>query len=404
MFSIFFSFFLFFYFFLQHKRRSGYSPTTIILLVYLLSYMASVILRFCYDFREEIEIYDLGVLYLLLLLLLYFYPLLRLNDSPNVIFVPIFSTTKVLLAISTILSIYSVVFFSTSIGNLFSMNVSDVATARDDIDRATEYAKFGILNTIAGTIAMFYQFQMLLAFVYLVHKRKIDLLFIIALVGTMSYPLFVLSAIGRDGVLFWVMTFIMLYMFFYRFISHATNKKLVRIFVLISIVFAGIFVFITLGRFVVGYGKSMDLIESVFSYLGQGPIQFPDLLSIDVEPLFFSNYDDISIIGDKNALRLEEFGTVSYIFRTFVGSFYMYFGFWGSIFVAILVSLFVRVMCPGIRWNFGHIVFFVMYTNLLIQGVFYFRQYNSVGIFWICIMILLSLFFRLFKQDAIAKS
>ena len=216
---------------------------------------------------------------------------------------------------------------------------------------------------------------------------------VMVLLSSLSYPIFVLAYLGRDGILFWFFTFISYLLLFYRYLPVVVMKKLRKVAIVMSIPFVAVFLMITIGRFVVG-GSSGSVLYPILSYLGQGPVNFAELydtgvknmgLGSNIFPLFFASTEDVGYL-------LERYDIKTWVFKTFVYTVYTDFGVVLTLLIGVILLLLFRTFYKNDKlkcnMSFSFLVLFGLFFTVYSQGVFYFRQYNRVGNLFIVVMLL----------------
>ena len=395
-------FVVFLWFTIKIYRKKGLTPSFLLYALYTLSGFAAIVLVLFYDYGKNpyIEDYNGGVLFLLVALLLFLYPFMRINEN-NVksLTLPTKNVLYSLIVVMTILSWFSILYFVPIARSMFFINITDIASVRNMVARGEHpFIVETIFNTIAGTAASFYVLQLLFSFLLLIEKKKITGFAMVVLLSSLSYPIFVLAYLGRDGVLFWFISFLSFVLLFRNYLSAVVLKKLKRIALVMSVPFILIFLIITVGRFVVG-GDSDGVLYPILAYLGQGPINFAELYYTDVRymefgahmfPLFFSSTNEVNYL-------LERYDIKTWVFKTFVSSIYMDFGAVLTLLISVsLIMLFIffyrndKLKC---NLSFPTLILFSLFFTVYSQGVFYFRQYNRVGNLFIIVMILLAFVF-----------
>ncbi|MGB5118847.1 MAG: hypothetical protein WBO26_18135 [Providencia rettgeri] len=254
------------------------------------------------------------------------------------------------------------------------------------------------MNTLSGVVATFYTFTLYLFFVNIVRSGS-KFVSVSLFVGSFSYPTFVFSYFGRDGFIFWVLSFFSLYLIFSEFLDTNLKNKINRIFQFFVVFFLIVFLFISFARF-----KNLDnVLNFMLIYLGQQPYIFAEIFNFELTPrLGASSFPLIfDFIGDNynSDTYLNELGskvTLSWQFGTLLKEFYFDFGTIGNIVFLMLFFLLFSFFFVGKRanLNFFKLFLFFAYTQVIIQGVFYFRQYNDVGNLYLISLILLALSYR----------
>lgn len=403
-------FVVFLWFTIKIYRKKGLTPSFFLYALYTLSGFAAIVLVLFYDYGKNPYIgdYNGGVLFLLVALLLFLYPFMWINEN-NVksLTIPTKNVLQPLVVVMTILSWFSILYFIPIARSMLFVNIGDIASLRDMVARGEHpFIAETIFNTIAGTAASFYVLQLLFFFLLLLEKKKLTGFTVIVLFSSLSYPIFVLAYLGRDGVLFWFISFLSFVLLFRNYLSVIVLKKLKKIAFIVSVPFILIFLIITVGRFIVG-GDSDGVLYPILAYLGQGPVNFAELYYTDVRnmefgahifPLLFSPTEDVGYL-------LERYDIKTWVFKTFVSSIYMDFGSVLTLLIGVLLIILFRLFYQNDKLkcnlSFSTLILFSLFFTVYSQGVFYFRQYNRIGNLFIIMMLLLAFIFAFLPKKKI---
>ena len=125
-----------------------------------------------------------------------------------------------------------------------------------------------------------YVFALLLFFVYsIIGNNKLKC--ILLLISSVSEPLHILSYVGRDGVVFWLFSFIFLFLLFRPFMQKDMSKRILKYFGIGAAILMLPFLAISVSRFDstdAGTGGAM------ISYMGQSFVGGPAYMGIDDKP------------------------------------------------------------------------------------------------------------------------
>ena len=250
-----------------------------------------------------------------------------------------------------------------------------------------------IFNTIFAVISTLYFIPLVLYFYFL----KFDIypkLRGILLLSTLSYPLLTLCYAGRDGILFWAMNFVALYLLFRQDIRDKTaTKRMLRVVAILVSFFVVVFMVISLARF---GGSVKGPVYSFVNYMGQQSIHFSntfgmdywqgrgsmfsgvrEMLGIGVNKLDVSDYVNLGIMDEYN------------VFAFFVGQVVRYYGKFGALLFAFLFMLFTRHYATNYSKSGSVIDLLIVFMlfQIPMNGVFYYRQGIGNGdviytIFW----------------------
>lgn len=272
-----------------------------------------------------------------------------------------FQLRKIPENILILLQIYSIIFFLPHSINAFR---GDVNFNRENLsDTMAVLGSYGWMNTLAGVGAQLFVLSLVFSFVRMAPSGygfrnigRASILFITSL----SYPIYIMAYVGRDGVIFWVMTVLILYIIFYPHLSGMDRARLRRLAYIICLILFVPFASITASRF---FGEGQMGVGSLFQYFG-GQIQnFSDYSSfgrpltygVSSFPMFSSagcslldldcaNWDEIKPAVFKDYL---DAGIEPWLFGTFVNDFAGDFGLMGAFGVCAIFSLFVSRVCRG---------------------------------------------------------
>lgn len=407
---LFFCFIMCYSFYSLYKRK-GLTASTALYALYALSGISSVVLVYVYDYQMKPRITDYftGFVYLAIALLIYLYPFKKVRDNNFASFsMPKDSIFNLLAGGLCVVSLFSLLYFVPLAIQMLSVNVADVAEIRQMVAMGENpLIAETIYNTIAGTAASFYSVLLLFFFMAIIRRNKITLFAYLMLIGSFSYPAFVLAYMGRDGMLFWGFSFVFNYLLFRKFLPENLAKNLKKIAIRIGAVFGFAFVFITVGRFLVegiSDNAGKGVLYPFFNYMGQQSINFTELFSTDLRQMNYMQGILPLIFGEpmSKEMTLETYGLVSWVFRTFVNTIYTNFG----TILTLLIGLFLNILFSVVNrknttnFSFSFLILYTLFITIYSQGVFYFRLYNRVGNLYIIVMLVfafLALFFPVFR-------
>lgn len=383
---------LFFYAFAKNKNTISSFVIFLYFIVVVLSVPTAIVFN-----KPDYYVGDLsgGGVYFGLLLCLLLLPFLIVKEqSIMIVKLPNDRWLNILNFISIVLSFISIFyFFNVCLKVIFYDNLSGIRY--ELLSGGHPFISPGIINTMSGLSATFFTVPVFLFYISVIkNERKFvsSLLFL----SSLSYPLFVFAYFGRDGFLFWVMAHICACLLFQDFFSLGFGKKLRIAIILFGCVGLSFFMFITFTRF----GDFSESMLSILNYAGQAPINFIELFKIEVTPTygayefnlifrFFSDSDTAS----QFIYQLGDNVELSWVFGTMLKNMYIDFGFLGAILFLTTLSLIIAIsfMNDISVIRMPKLFFFYCYSQIVIQGVFYFRQYNDAGNFYILILILVAI-------------
>lgn len=271
---------------------------------------------------------------------------------------------------------------------------------------------FGIVNSLATLFANLFILMLLCAFLELIlckkgYKRRAVLL----LISSLSFIINILAFVGRDGFVYWLLSFLFAYFLLKEFLSKNIRKRIFFFFIIVVSIASIPFVLISLSRF----GAIKDTVDSFISYSGQQVVNFNDRYIINAIPRRgASNFPFVVTLLESIGFRINpvfdndliyysffQKGAVPWVFSTFIGSFLSDFGKVGTIFVLFILFVLIRwsIMNPvksGI-FTFSRLILFTLLFQFVSWGVFYNRL--AVLNFYTIVMVLISLVFYLSRLD-----
>lgn len=373
---------------------------TLVLLTYALMAFFSIILGLTssdYSLHDDSNI--VGLVYYSICLMLLLSPFLFCSYEKKIKFIslPSLKLLKIVNLLIIFSSLISVVYFSVVIYKLLTTQDLEmfrhllVAEGHPIIEKS-------LLNTFSGVVASFYTITIFLFYVNLITRGRRYIsagLFI----GSFSYPLFVFSYFGRDGFLFWVVSFLSLYIMFYNMMADDLNYKVKKLFIGFSLIFFVLFMFISFARF----GDFDSVVRHVNIYLGQQPFIFAGIFAINLTPHYgatsFPLFSSLFLTDLTVNTYLRELGSnisLSWQFGTLLKDFYLDFGALGLVIFILLSGAILSLFFfeKNQNNNFFKLFLFFAYSQIIIQGVFYYRQYNEVGNLYIISLFILALLYR----------
>lgn len=402
MFKFIVQFLIIFVVFRFNKKRKGewFTPSVLLIGLYALGALLGIPHLYLGGYTEPFYSYYWGpMLHFDVMLLLFLLPIIIFRENevdyielPSRQFLDIFSIVIIAL------SFFSILFFSSSVRNIFSGD--DLRAARNALAAGEElYVEVGLANTIASVSASFYVFALLLFFIYYVKGYNKTICYLL-LASSISEPLHVLAYVGRDGVVLWAFTFFFLYSFFYRAMTVKARKQSKKILIITMSALLIPFFAITLSRF----GRSgSGSGGSIISYIGQGFVNGPLLFGINNLPptngSSFPLFYEITGMTRKASWSPQIIGDwISWTFPTFVGSFVRNFGKGYTLLLGIILFVFFYSVFGVIkkRMPLHQMIIFLLFMEIYGEGIFYFRHYTRGGNLFILLCFLMFILMPLF--------
>lgn len=381
------------------KKKTFFCPSSILLGIYVVSAISCIPALFIGEYTEPFlpSYWWPAFLFLFGLLALLLPACIYKDNSVSQLVLPSRRALSVMAIILIVLSFFSIIYYSGTVSNIFSMNLND---ARTELYHGTEFVEAGLVNTVASVSASLYVFVLLLFFIYCTIPSS-KALRVLLLISSLSEPLHILAYVGRDGVVFWLFSFVFLFAIFRPYMESGSKKFLKKIFIVAASVMLIPFFLITISRF--GSGGSKGSFDSIVNYWGQGYIQGVLFMGIDNPPITHGGSFPLfwEITGFHHTSTLQGMTQIgdwrSWFFGTIVTSLHLNFGKFGFWFLAIIsLLLFIRIVkIRSGKLFFYQLIYFILYYQIMSQGVFYFKQYTRGGNLFIVLTLLLVLFFRL---------
>ncbi|MGW8461569.1 O-antigen polymerase [Pseudomonas sp. CLCA07] len=415
---IFIPFFVFVLLFViyQSVNNFRFGVVSYLILIYVASSFCAIILDSFFEYYDSYNVELEPVLIFTFALSLVFLGFFRFRDRDFCcIELSNFKFLRVLEFSLIPLSLSALVFFTVSAVSALTgdIDANRILISAGDI---SSLGQFGVINSIFSLVANLFLLNIVFAFLNLSEgypgRRSIALLH---LVSSTAYIFYILSYAGRDGVVFWIMSLVFLFLLFRGFMNRE-NKKIILIGALLMIIPALIvFMQISVSRF--GGDGSAALLFALFDYAGQQVFNFNAHYMIDPPAMHgaisFEPVVELKswIFGDvftplDHKVWFQYFldrGVIPWVFPTFIGSFLHDFGKLGMLLAAFFMFLLARVTLLCIKrtktFPFSNFLLFILVFQIVSWGVFYYRQYSAF--YYLVAMFLL---FMVFKFSGGAKS
>ncbi|MGE4284015.1 MAG: O-antigen polymerase [Clostridia bacterium] len=249
---------------------------------------------------------------------------------------------------------------------------------------------YGIINSIASLISDYFIVMIMLAFIsFSINKKKLG---VWLLIGSLSYVMKVFSFGGRDGVVYWGISFLFQFLFMKDFLREKSISQIFKIGIVVLIIISFVFVYITIIRFSV---YSEPIVFSIIDYLGMQISNFSDQFQIS-PPLRYGGANfpvlvqGLELVGfklgalyDRTLLYgyYEQFGLVSWVFSTFLGGLLSDFGRFGTFIFIVILSMrifkILRVVDKTHKFKIHSLLEYILYYQFISWGVFYNRLYSA---------------------------
>lgn len=376
------------------------SPSSWLLYIYTFSVLCAIILLIIlptkrYSLVSDIS-YVIPAFILFVFILAFLLPFTTFNEhNVKILRLPSWKIMNIFSNIIIFLSLYSIYFYSFAVREIFTLDLSEARDSRYGMD-AEEFFEVGFENTVASVSASFYVFAIMLFFIYLI-KGKSKWRCLLLFLSSFSEAIHVLAFVGRDGVVFWIFTFIFEYFFFKDYLSSSMQKK-VRNFSIITISIILIpFIIITQGRF---EGKEYI---AMLDYMGQPFINGTLFFGMEEQPRNYGYNFPLfwELIGSTSPSKKiwSGGGTDSKYFMTFVYGMVLSLGYLGTIIICLISRLIIKRTFSNVNEIFPLYKFFIylMYFQVFSEGVFYFRHHTRGGNLYILLSFVFAFVFYQFQ-------
>lgn len=384
----------------QRKNQGKFGAVSFLMSLYIVMCMSALVLYFFFDYDSLYNVQFEPMLYLSLCLCISFFGVFNYSDKRiTILIIDNWKLLHVLEIFQIVTSMMAIVFFLPfAIQGL----TGDVAQNRQDVQFfGTGMESYGILNSIFSIFGNLFVVSILLSFINFATigagGSRLRGKILLSLSGV--YIIYVLAYVGRDSLVYWLFSFLFIYLIIKDFIPSIEQREIMKLFRRIAAAALIPFVLITLARF---SSQSDTVIEhknselfSIFDYTGQQFFDFNDQYLADAPPMNgmvnFGQILDISsaILGTaKQKLdRYEMFdlygssGAIVWRFSTFVGSWLQDFGRMGTLIAVSILAISLRLSLrkqavTGVL-SFTSILYFIVLSQILLFGVFYYRQYGT---------------------------
>lgn len=380
--------FLIMYFFWKGNAKAKgtiWAPSSFLIGIYLLSSACAIGTLYWGDYSAPYQSecwFSMAEFLLFIFLLLI--PFRQFNEiSSPIIKLPSIGVLNAFSTVLIIISLYSIAYYSQYVINIFSDG--NLRAARNQIYGGEEFVEASIFTTIASVSSSMYVFVLLMFFVYTVigqnKKRRFLLLF-----ASLSEPIHIMTFVGRDGVVFWIFSFIFLFLFFVPYMDDITISKVKRTFIYGASLLLIPFLLISMSRF---ENSDDGMGYSILSYMGQSFINGPLFFGIDdankpfsdgrAFPLFLRLIGKTPPVGERMFYEINEWR--SWGFGTLLVALYRNLHLIGLIILCVVAYIVFMLCLKGKEHKlcFSSLFIYLLYFQVLAEGVFYFKHSGEGG-------------------------
>ena len=275
-------------------------------------------------------------------------------------------------------------------------------------------ADFGIINSICSLMANLFIIAQVCSFINLIPlngKRNVCKAYLM-LLSSLSFVVYILAYAGRDGAVYWLMSYVFCFLLFRDFLLKSDLKRIKRVFALVFATIMIPFLMISKSRF-----SEMDggTVLWFINYAGMQLRNFSNHYQIELPLLYDKHtfpiiYDFLNLLGFDISSKFDidifhsyflAEGVVPWVFTTFIGNLMYDFGkLWTLLFLCIM-SLSTRILLNKVKrtgiFDFSNLLIFILLFQAVYWGVFYFRLY--VANYYIFFIILLCIGFKAVRSS-----
>ncbi|MBS7842094.1 oligosaccharide repeat unit polymerase [Pseudomonas fluorescens] len=378
---------------LINKLKIG--VVTYLIFIYFCSLFCSVILYFFFGYDERYVLHLEPLIYFLISLSFLLLGFFRFRDFRFKVIV--LNNIKIIKFIEWAIVPFTsgaIVFFSY---HALMMLSGDIEANRNAVvaGQINYLSELGLINSIFSLVSNLFLLNMLFAFLNLTETypgARISRSLVHLFLSTV-YIFYIMAYVGRDGVVFWLMSLYFFYLLFRGFIVNRKLRFLKRAAIILAVPAFLVFMIISVQRF--GGDNRGSVLIALLDYAGQQVLNFNDHYlvnpplangAISFSPLVSLNSylfgaDSIPFNKDVwNKVFLDE-GIAPWVFTTLIGSFMYDFGRIGGLLVVGFLSCLVCWVLRDIKKHgaikFSDLILFILLFQISSWGVFYYRQYSS---------------------------
>lgn len=296
----------------------------------------------------------------------------------------------------------------------FTALKGDISLTRNEmVASGSILADFGIINSICSLMANLFIIAQVCSFINLIPingKRNVYKAYLM-LLSSLSFVVYILTYAGRDGVVYWLMSYVFCFLLFRNFLVVSDLKRIMRVSALVIATIMIPFLMISMSRF-----SEMDegTVWWIINYAGQQLQNFNDHYQIEAPLLYGKHtlpiiYDFLNFAGFDISSKLDmdifhsyflNEGVVPWVFTTFIGNFIYDFGKIGALLFLGIMSFVTRKLLKKVTrtgvLEFSNLLIFILLYQSVYWGVFYFRLY--VANYYILFLLLLCIGFKVLRS------
>ena len=380
------------FFLYRRKNNKKFGIVSYLLLVYLGMGVMSLALFFSGRFQSVLKYNFEAMVYMSACFIIIFYGFFSFRES-RVKSIDIDNVNLLtILEVILIAGGFSAIFFFLP----FAIKglSGDVAMNRmnNDIFQEKLLPSYGLINSGLSLFANLFVLAIVFAFVNFSRGPRYRLKANLLLISSFSYVVYILAYVGRDGVVYWMLSFLFAFLLMKDFLNASLVRRIKLSFLLLVIVLSIPFLIITIARF---GSSSIDISWAIINYMGQQVKNFNDTYQVDAPleygrsmlPAFINWIEYIGIEVPNNTSRIDirsyylYQGVGTNIFKTYLGELIINFGKYGTILSLMFFAFLTRKIIASTNrhssWQISNLILFVLLYQVVLWGVFYFRLYSA---------------------------
>lgn len=378
-------YFLFFYYlYLYYYNRKYKSPLLdFILLFYIAASVCGILTH--YIAHQDAYSTILSIIFQIACLYLFIRPIIVYgkNGQDRQIILLDDKRFKILSYTLIVLQLFTIAFFAKS--DFLMLQRGDLAQIRAEIIHAELGSGASIWRTIAGVASYYYCFNILLFFYSLAFRQDNKFFLFLLIASSISRIFHALTYMGRDGVLFWILSFAFSYYLFLPYLKEKAKRHMFFVFLGFGGFAITILGAISISRFEnTGNGTLLSLIDYFGSPLNNFGLLFDRFHEYQGTKILFPLlWGERGISGAEAIENAENFylryGFYSNSFFSFVGNMYKAWGPFITLLISLLYSLILSKYFTKKYVSFSNLIVLMFAGQMLLHNYFYWAYSIRVG-------------------------
>lgn len=387
--------------------RRKVALSNLVVLLYCIS-------TFCYyllwNFINRSYHYSVESLALIVLSVLFIVAPITKAEAVNTRSILILNPYKVkrLVHILIAIGLYAMVFFGRFLPQVFAMGAVAMRTEMQGIRfyESSAWSQLASLGAFSFVISLYIYFYNKIH--QCLSKKESTLL----IFSSFSYIVCTLNTAGRDGIVIWILSYVAIYCFFYKYFDKTNRRKLIRPFVYAVFIILPLFYIISTDRFddsdhgtywsIIAYtGDSLENLThqlEIFHFTNvgnQNPLANFELLRQMGASLGLTNIGQIDVFGNMQNAAM--YGYRSNQFSFFIGSLYPYnMSFLWYIVFVVCIHFVCRYSLRVVNNTLvtHRAIVAVAWAMIPVVGIFYFYYGSLIGNVALIIPFIIAIYLR----------